>query len=499
LSDRDAPVATRQREIVRAAQRVETIRAFIGPSARLRTRERRSVPGCVNAKTVVTPYEKPPRANSGTAERTHRVKGHDVRLAGAPRQVIEEAPAVASVGLVTADHPGLRADLRVREGERVVLGQPLVHDRNSTGIVFTSPGAGVVRDIRVGDDREVRSVAVELDGDDERTFVSHARDQLPQLDPARVREMLLDSGLWPVLRTRPFGGIADPGVHPHALFVQAIDSNPWAPSPDVALAGAHEAFVDGLTVLSRLLDGSVFVCAAPQTVLPAPLPEPVVVARFAGPHPAGLPGTHIHKLAPVGPGRSVWHVGYQDVVAIGRFFTEGRLSVERVVSLAGPTVRRPRLLRTRLGSHVGELVRGELLDSPCRVISGSVLAGRTAAGSAAFLGRYDLQISVLPDHRSPAGRRRRFGRPTAKATSTSLHGRPGPMIPIEGFDRVFPFDFPVVPLLRALLVGDAEAASDLGCLELTEEDLALCTYLCPGKNEYGALLRSVLGQLGERA
>jgi Na+-transporting NADH:ubiquinone oxidoreductase subunit A len=260
----------------------------------------------------------------------------------------------------------------------------------------------------------------------------------------------------------------------------------------------HEAFVDGLTVLSRLLDGTVFLCAAPQTVLPEGLPASVAVARFAGPHPAGLPGTHIHTLSPVGPGRSVWHIGYQDVIAVGRLFTDGRLSVERVVSLAGPVVRRPRLLRSRLGAQVRDLVHEQLLDSQCRVISGSVLAGRTAAGPAAFLGRYDLQVSVLPEHRTPEPRRRGFRSAKESLFSTSLHGRPGPMFPIEAFDRVFPFDLPVVPLLRALLVRDGEAAADLGCLELAEEDLALCTYLCPGKNEYGRLLTMVLAQIGER-
>lgn len=447
----------------------------------------------------MTVSEKGPREDSVSAARTYRIRGFDIPMAGAPRQVAEDAPATNSVGLTVADHPGLSANLVVREGDRVALGQPLFHDRDRADIVFTSPGAGIVGEIRYGDDSEVRSVRVELEGDDERSFVSHARDNLARLDPALVRETLLASGLWTGMRERPFGGIPDPASHPHALFVQAIDSNPLAPSADVVLEEAGDAFVDGLTVLSRLVDGTVFLCVAPPTRLPAQLPGSVVVARFAGPHPAGLPGTHINKLSPVGPERSVWHIGYQDVIAIGRQFVEGRPSVERIISLAGPVVRRPRLLRTRLGADTRDLVRGELEHSQCRVISGSVLSGRTAAGSSAFLGRYDLQVAVLEERRTPEPRPRRFRFGTGAPSSTSLHGRPGPMIPIESFDRVFPFDLPIVPLLRALLVGDTEAASGLGCLELTEEDLALCSFFCPGKHEYGALLRSVLSQIRGRA
>jgi Na+-transporting NADH:ubiquinone oxidoreductase subunit A len=443
-------------------------------------------------------------ANQDHGARFFRLaKGFDPPLPGAPQQTPEEAPETRSVGLLTADYPGLRAALRVSEGERVALGQPLFADRDDAAVVFTSPGAGIVSAIQRDPRRELAAVTVKLDGDDEVRFSAHERDALAGLDRDDVRETLLASGLWTALRTRPFGRVPKPASKPHALFVQAADSNPLAAAPGVVLTAECDAFVDGLTVLCRLLDGEVFLCTGPTVALPVELPATVTVARFAGPHPAGLPGTHIHTLSPVGPDRTVWYIGYQDVIAIGKLFTSGRPAITRVVALGGSGVRRPRLLRARLGASTRDLVRYQLADTTCRVISGSVLSGRTASGPASYLGRYHVQVSVIDEPRgseSPRSLRSRvFEFTRAPVTTTSLHGRPGPMIPIEAFERVVPLDLLVTPLLRALLVGDVEAAEALGCLELEEEDLALCSYLCPGKNDYGRLLRSVLEQIGGTA
>jgi Na+-transporting NADH:ubiquinone oxidoreductase subunit A len=273
---------------------------------------------------------------------------------------------------------------------------------------------------------------------------------------------------------------------------------------------AHpEAFGDGLSVISRLTEGRVYVCTGSATSLPPFVRDDITVARFSGPHPAGLVGTHIALLAPLAPGKSVWHLGYQDVIAIGKLSRSGRPWVERIIALGGPMVRSPRLLRTRLGANTRDLTGGELDDGDCRIVAGSVLSGRTASGPADHLGRYHLQLSALADERTSArGRERRrhgstFYRPPwpidgPRALTTCLHGRLRAMLPFPSFDRVVPLDILVSPLLRALLVGDCEAAEALGCCELEEEDLALCTFLCPSKNEYGQFLRSALTEIEAR-
>ncbi|MGL6109293.1 MAG: NADH:ubiquinone reductase (Na(+)-transporting) subunit A, partial [Rubrivivax sp.] len=287
------------------------------------------------------------------------------------------------------------------------------------------------------------------------------------------------------------------------------------PAVGVVLAGREADFEAGVTCLAKLTSGPTYVCVGAKSSVTAPSAAGVKLGVFDGPHPAGLAGTHIHLLSPVDLDRSVWHIGYQDVAAIGRLFTTGRLDVERVISLAGPSVLRPRLLRTRLGASIDELVRGEIAPGAQRVISGSVLDGRIAMGEAlGYLGRHHLQVSVLAE----AAERELFGwimpgfdkfsiwgvvagafTGRAQALNTTTNGGARAMVPIGSFERVMPLDLMPTFLLRALLMGNDERAEALGALELDEDDLALCTFVCPGKAEYGPLLRAALSRIEKEA
>jgi len=435
----------------------------------------------------------------GSHRRFEIWKGMDVPLQGTPVQVLGERVDVSTVALIAADHPGLAPTVVVGARDRVELGQPVVRDRS--GFTLTAPGTGVVRRVEAGPRRTLAALVVELD--DPGGELGRERPA-PRAGSAGAVEALVDSGLWCALRERPFGRVPDPGTRPRSIFVTAIDTEPLAARPDVVLAESAEDFERGVAALTRLTDGPVHVCTAPGAAPPVPADPRVAVHAFAGPHPAGLPGTHMHLVDPVGRGWAAWHVGYPDVVAIGRLFGGRGLSVERVVALGGPLVARPRLVRTRLGASVADLTAGELLPGECRVVSGSALSGRQATGWGSHLGRYHRQVCALADPRSEPRResllralRRRLSRAPHPAWSTALHGRPAAMVPIGAFERVVPLDLLPTPLLRALLVGDLEAAEALGCLELDEEDLALCSFVCPSKIEYGAYLRSALERLQE--
>jgi Na+-transporting NADH:ubiquinone oxidoreductase subunit A len=234
----------------------------------------------------------------------------------------------------------------------------------------------------------------------------------------------------------------------------------------------------------------------------------VRVAEFRGPHPAGLVGTHMHFMRPVMPGIVNWHLNYQDVIAIGRAFTLGRLDPTRVVSLAGPVVGKPRLLKSRLGASLLELTQGELKGETNRIISGSVLCGRQWEDWTGYLGRYHLQVSCLaegnqrellgwqmPGFNKFSATRAFVGAWSARkqfALTTSTEGSERAMVPIGSYERVMPLDLLPTLLLRALITRDIERAQELGCLELDEEDLALCTFVCPGKYDYGSILRDNL-------
>jgi Na+-transporting NADH:ubiquinone oxidoreductase subunit A len=451
------------------------------------------------------------RRRQGSVMPTRIVKGLDIPIAGAPEHALSDAAEVRSVALLGRDYVGLRPVLLVNTGDRVALGQPLFTDRRNDRIVFTSPGSGVIKEINRGARRALLSVVVELAGEEEHTFSSWPKDRLAGLRRDQVMEALLQSGLWTALRARPYSKVPDPDSEPSSIFVTAMDSNPLAAKAEVVIAAAEADFENGLTVISRLIDGSVFVCHAPRTRLPLGGQDNVQSVEFAGPHPAGLVGTHINFLDPVSAKKTVWHLGYQDVIAIGNLFTTGHLQVKRTISLAGPGVRRPRLIRTRLGAKTNDLVRGELHDLDCRIISGSVLTGRQPVGVESYLGRYHCQISVIAEaeQRSDAGwfgRRRGVfsvyrlsvtGRPIKRRfeLTTAQHGRPAPMVPLGGYERVVPLDILPTPLLRALLVGDSDMAEALGCLELDEEDLALCSFVCPSKLDYASLLRSMLARI----
>ncbi|MDR1350497.1 MAG: Na(+)-translocating NADH-quinone reductase subunit A [Zoogloeaceae bacterium] len=439
-------------------------------------------------------------------------RGLDLPVSGAPRQRIEAGQGVRRVALIGDDYPGMKPSMAVQTGDRVKLGQVLFSDKKTPGVNFTAPGAGVISAINRGAQRAFNSIVIDLEGSDALSFAYYADGELDTLDAAKIRENLQQSGLWTAFRTRPFSKVPTVDATPASIFVTAIDTHPLAADPAVILVGHTEDFLRGLKVLSRLTAGTLFVIAGEKSQIPGEgVPPKVRFERFAGPHPAGLPGTHIHFLDPVDVHKTVWHIGYQDVIAVGKLFASGQLWVERVVALAGPAAQNPRLVSTRLGAALDELVAGELQAGENRVISGSVFGGRTASGDFAFLGRYHQQVSCLKE-----GREREFlhflragtdkhsvlnlfascltrGRKFAFTTTTN--GSPRAIVPVENYEMVMPLDILPTHLLRYLVAGDTEMAQKLGCLELDEEDLALCAYVCAGKYEYGPILRDVLTRI----
>ncbi|BBT72442.1 MULTISPECIES: Na(+)-translocating NADH-quinone reductase subunit A [Enterobacteriaceae] len=438
-------------------------------------------------------------------------KGLDLPIAGLPdRQRIDDV-TVNRVAVKGEEYVGLRPSMAVKEGDRVVKGQLLFEDKKIPGVRFTAPASGTVSAIHRGERRVLQSVVIDIDGDASLNFTAYSADDLATLPREVVAAQLIESGMWTAMRTRPFSKTPAPGTAPAAIFVTAMDTNPLAADPQPIILAQREAFNAGLTVLTRLTDGKVHVCQSSGGKLGGHPQGQVTFNQFTGPHPAGLVGTHIHFLEPVSLNKQVWHLNYQDVIAYGKLFLEGVLWTERIIALGGPQVKQPRLLRTCLGADLDALVEGELHEGENRVLSGSVLNGSRAAGPQAFLGRFHLQVSVLKEGREKEllgwvapGRdkysitRTTLGHFLKKKLfnlSTDTHGGERAMVPIGNYERVMPLDILPTMLLRDLLAGDTDSAQALGCLELDEEDLALCTYVCPGKYEYGPVLRHVLTQI----
>jgi Na+-transporting NADH:ubiquinone oxidoreductase subunit A len=435
-------------------------------------------------------------------------KGLDIPIGGKPKQEITSSNAPKTVALLGRDYVGMKPTMHVAVGDSVKLGQVLFSDKKVPEIKFTSPGTGKVKEINRGDKRAFMSIVIELEGSDEITFKSYNSSEMENLSEADIKKQLVDSGLWTSLRVRPFSKVADPSTRPNSIFINIMDTNPLAVSMDKILEGSENDFVNGIKIASKLTDGKVFVCKSPETVIPSLGLNHVVIEEFTGPHPAGNVGTHIHFLDPVSSKKFVWYINAQDVISIGKLFTTGKISVDRTVALGGTSVKNPRLLKTRIGASLTDLTENELDDKGHRVISGSVLSGHKAEHPENYLGRYHQQVSVIPENQEKkflgwlslnprlySVKNIVFPNLSSSKTynfDTNIHGGKRAIVPSGGFEEVVPLDIIPTYLLRAMAVNDIESAEQLGILELDEEDLALCTFVCPSKLNYQEMLRQNL-------
>jgi Na+-transporting NADH:ubiquinone oxidoreductase subunit A len=434
-------------------------------------------------------------------------KGLDLPIEGAPQQAIHDGPTVKTVATLGEEYHGMRPTMYVKVGDSVKKGQVLFEDKKNPGVKFTASVAGEIKEINRGEKRILQSVVIEVAGDEQIMFAKHEANAISSLSREAVAEQLVESGQWVALRTRPFDKVPAIGSTPASIFVNAMDTNPLAADPAVIIAEQQDAFNAGLAVLAQLTDGKVNVSKAAGSSVQAS-GEQVSVHEFSGKHPAGLVGTHIHFVDPVSATKKVWHINYQEVIAYGQLFLTGEINNQRVISLAGPVVKNPRLVRTVLGASTADLTSGELEDGDNRIVSGSVLAGAAAMGVHGYLHRYHLQVSVLAE-----GREKEFlgwampgsdkysitrtflGHLSPKKLfnmTTTTNGSDRSMVPIGNYERIMPLDVLPTLLLRDLISGDTDSAQTLGCLELGEEDLALCSFVCPGKYEYGSILRDCL-------
>lgn len=441
-------------------------------------------------------------------------KGLDLPIQGDPEQTIEDAPKVKKVAVMGDDYVEMKPSFEIKEGDQVSLGDLLFTDRKNPEIKYTSPGSGRITAINRGAKRVFQSIEIELDDKGAKSFTQYGESKIDSLSREQVQELLIESGEWVSLRRRPFGTVADPKETPRSIFVTAMDSNPLAPDPELVLQGKEKPLVNGLKALKKLTDGPIYYIKHEKAATPQGVDQVAEVLSFSGPHPAGNVGTHIHFVDPVGGGKFVWHAQYQDVVAIGHLFATGKIYTERVVALAGPSVARPRLLRTRRGANTDDLTREQLQPQPgetTRVVAGSVFNGHTAQGPFAFLGRFHNQITALPEGTerflmgwiAPGFNRfsiknvvfsRLFPGKKFRMT-TAVNGSPRAIVPIAAYEKVMPLDIEPTFLLRSLLANDLENSEKLGALELAEEDLALCTLVSPGKEDFGPVLRNMLTRI----
>ncbi|PCJ53468.1 MAG: NADH:ubiquinone reductase (Na(+)-transporting) subunit A [Planctomycetota bacterium] len=437
-------------------------------------------------------------------------KGLDLPIHGAlENHSLVDGPAVDRVALLPQESWGIKVQMLAQEGDKVQIGSPLYRDRRDPEVVFTSPGAGTLEAVNRGAKRVVLSVVVKLDGSEDAAAFD-------KLDPATAdREALVKllcaSGLWPNLRQRPFDKVAPSAETPRSIFVTAMDTHPLAPSPKEMLAGREEAFKTGLTALTKLSGGATFLCTKAGEDWNALSVDGVAQHGFSGPHPAGNAGVHINALDPVNMERKVWHIDYQGVAEIGEFLMSGVVPTERRVAVVGPAAEKCAIYKTRRGATTTAFT-SVCAPKGVRFVAGSLLSGATAdPGSAkGYIGRYTHQLSLVDDAPEreflgwvkPVGSRwsltnTYFAKFVKKKfrIDTDINGGLRAIVPLGNYEKVMPMDILPTHLIKSIAANDLETAEKLGVLELAEEDLALCQYVCPSKIDITDMLRAMLTRI----
>ena len=438
-------------------------------------------------------------------------KGIDLPIDGAPTSEIDQGAKITHVGIVADDYKGMRPTMLVRLGDKVKIGGPLFSNKKNSGVVFTSLGSGEVVEINRGDRRAFQSLVIKLDDVEEHfSFKSYKGSDFNSYNSDDLEKLLVESGIWTSLRTRPFDKTPALNSRPNSVFITAMDTNPLSFDPEDVINEHLEDFKEGIKTLKNLTETTQYLCVKKDTSLNN-LSDIAKISCFDGVHPAGNPGVHIHYLDPVGEKKTVWHINYHDVIMIGKLLKSGKLWTDKLVSIGGPRSKRPRRIKIRQGACLNKLLDNleiEKSNKEVRVISGSVFNGTDAKGPFGFLGRFHHQITLLDE----GNERELFGWACPGINKFSLiniylsklclskkfklsaceNGSHRAIVPIGTYERVMPGDFLATSLLKAICSGDIEDSINLGCLELAEEDLALATFVCPGKNDFSKILRNLL-------
>lgn len=436
-------------------------------------------------------------------------KGLDLPITGSPKQEITQFKNVEHVAIIGDDFHGMKPTMLVKPEDTVKKGQALFSDKKNPGVVFTSPVSGVIEAVNRGDKRHFESIVIKQVGNEKVTFKNFNNKSASDLTREEVVALLVESGEWTGIRTRPFSKSPLIDSKPSALFINGMDTNPLAPASELWISKYKDDFVHGINILSKLTEGITYVCLKAGHNHKLDIPNVnVKVESFSGPHPAGNTGVHIHHLSPASANKTVWSIGYQDVIAVGKLFQTGELFSERLISVAGPEVLSPKVVETLRGASIDELIQGNVSTKEVRVISGSVFSGRKSRVNYNFLGKFHNQISIIEEYRtreflgwqSPGFNKFSVTRvflsklfPGKKFNfTTSTNGSPRAIVPIGSFEKVMPFDMEPTYFLRSLMGGDLETVQKLGIFELDEEDIALCSFVDPGKNNFGPALRCAL-------
>lgn len=429
-------------------------------------------------------------------------KGLNIKLKGSAEKALDKLPVPATVALKPTDFPGLTPKLSVKVDAEVKAGDALFYDKYHPEILFTAPLGGKVISINRGERRKILEVVISTD--EKVGSAAFTKADPSGLSAEEVKEQILKSGLWPFIKKRPYGIIANPEEKPKAIYISTFDTAPLAPDYNFVMEGQMETFQTGVNALAKLTEGKVNLGVNAGSAFTSV--KNVVVNSFEGPHPAGNVGIQIANTNPINKGEVVWTINVQDVLFIGRLFETGNVDFTRTVALAGSEVKAPKYVQTVLGAPMKDLVDGKLIktDYNKRIISGNVLTG-TKVSEKCFLSYYDSLASVIPEgdeyeflgwadpgFNKFSATKAYFGKLFPKKEYTmnaNIHGGERAFVLSNQYEKLVPMDILPVYLLKAILVNDIDKMENFGIYEVVEEDFALCEYACTSKIEVQKILR----------
>ncbi len=435
-------------------------------------------------------------------------RGLDIKQKGRAENIFGQIGHPEHYSIKPTDFKGINPKMVVKEGDSVLAGSVLFYDKNQPDIKFVSPVSGVIQSIIRGERRKILNVVVSNKG--ENNYEDLGVSDIATMTRDQVKEKMLQGGVWPFIRQRPFDLIANPTSTPKAIFISAFDSAPLAPDNDFVVNGQEkylQAAVDALSKFSNKIHIGINTESAskPYTQI-----KGVEIHKFRGPHPAGNVGIQIHHIDPINKGDIVWVIQPQDMVILGKLMLEGIFDATRIMVVAGSEVSKPAYYRTKIGSAVLPYLHDVDMSKTPRIISGNVLTGEQI-DSNGYLGYYSTQLTIVPEgnyHEFLGWATPGFGKYSISRSfftwlcskkeyvlDTNMHGGERAIVMSGEYDKVLPMDILPEFLIKAILVDDIDKMEQLGIYEVVEEDLALCEFVCTSKLDVQQILRKGINNL----
>lgn len=437
-------------------------------------------------------------------------KGYNIKLVGEATASLGKTEDAKTYAIKPADFKGLTPKLNVEVGKEVKAGSPLFSFKEMPKVMVTAPVSGEVIEINRGEKRVI--LEIKILADTKTSFEQFGSGNPDSLSVEAIKDTLLNSGAWTTIKQRPFGKIANPDVEPRDIFISGFDTSPLAPDYGFILKDRTEHFQWGVNALAKLTKGKVYLSLPGGVTSPLSSTKNAEIVTVNGPHPAGNVGVQIHNIAPIAKGQIVWGVNPEDVANIGRLFKEGNYQSTHTVALTGSEVnegaRKYYTLTT--GACLDTLINGNISQGNNRIISGNVLTG-TKTPANGYLGYYDRQVTVIPEGEDPeflGWLLPTYARPSISKTflsylspnkkyavNTNMHGEERSFVVTGEYEKVLPMDIYPQFLFKAILANDLEAMEALGILEIEEEDIALCEFVCTSKQSLQQLVRNGLNTI----